>query len=154
MGYGFAVYGLGDILDVVVFDSGPIQTDLVEACLTYSQPGSSRGQIFDYAHDWFGKGDYCQNGEGPDSIIPVLQANSVVSTSPGEVREYEYSRAKTVFIQGEFDEGIVKVAKGFYDGITSEKEWIVMTGLNHFVVGQEEGAAKIIEKLLEGLRTQ
>ena len=149
LGYALSVYGLGDILDVVVLDSGPMHSDLVATCLTYSGP--NRGLMLDYAFDWAGKGDYCQNGTGPDSIIPILEANSIVSPDLTEVREYQYPRAKVVFIQGENDKPAILIGRVFYDAITSEKEWIVLPGLDHFVVGQSSGSARIVEKLLEGL---
>ena len=34
LGYGLALYRLGEILDVVVLASGPIQSDLVSTCFT------------------------------------------------------------------------------------------------------------------------
>ena len=149
LGYGLAVYGLGDILDVVVLAAGPIHSDLVNTCFTYSSP--ARGLVLDYAHDWVGKGDYCQNGSGPDSIIPILEADSIVSPDPAEVRKYHYPRAKVVFIEGEEDVGNVALARVFYDAITSEKTWIVLPGVGHIVPRYPSGADAILEELFKGL---
>ena len=72
LGFGLTVYGLEEILDVVLLDSGPVHADMVSAYFDFSTP--ARGRILDYAHDWFGKGDYCQVGSGPESFIPILKA--------------------------------------------------------------------------------
>lgn len=147
LGYGLAVYGLGDILDVVVLVSGPVHADLVNACFAFSTP--ARGQILDYAHDWFGNGDYCQNGSGPEWLISILEADSIVSSSPGEVRDYHYPNTKVVFIEGQEDAAAVALGRVFYDAITSEKTWIVLPDAGHGVANKPEGAAAIREELLK-----
>lgn len=38
LGYGLAVYGLGEILDVVVLAAGPIHSDTLNTCFTYTSP--------------------------------------------------------------------------------------------------------------------
>ncbi|MCH8909841.1 MAG: amidohydrolase family protein [Chloroflexi bacterium] len=149
LGYGLTLYGLGGILDVVVLAAGPIQSDLVSTCFTYAFP--ARGLVLDYAHDWVGNGDYCQNGSGPDWLIPILEADSIVSPDPVEVREYRYSRARVVFIEGEDDAGMAEVSRLFYDAITSEKTWIVLPGVGHVVSADPTGAEAILGELREGL---
>ena len=122
---------------------------MVETCFTYAFP--ARGLVLDYAHDWVGNGDYCQNGSGPDWIIPILEADSIVSADPAEVREYSYSRAKVVFIEGEEDEGNVVLPRLLYDAITSEKTWIVLPGVGHVVTADPSGAAAVLDELRAGL---
>ena len=64
LGYGLAVHGLGDILDVVVLAAGPLHSDLVGTCFTYSLP--ARGLVLDYAHDWVGTGTIARTEAAPN----------------------------------------------------------------------------------------
>ena len=84
-------------------------------------------------------------------MIPILEADSIVSPVPVEVREYRYSRARVVFIEGEDDAGMAEVSRLFYDAITTEKTWIVPPGVGHAVSADPTGAEAVLGELREGV---
>ena len=145
--YGLAVHGLDEILDVAVLTGGPARTDLVALCLVNST-GVSR--LVDYVMGWEENGEYCQRCEFLDWVERDLQSESIVSSLEGEVRNYNYTRTKVCFVNGEFD---IYAENGrlFYDTIVCEKEWVEIAGVGHGVPGHPEGAARIREILLDGL---
>lgn len=146
--YGLAIHNLEEVLDTVVLTSGPVFSDLVGACCTYTKP--IRGGIIDYIMGWADNGDYCQSGNCPDWLTQALQMESIVSPIPEEIRDYDYPNTKVVFIEGETDDAAVNQGAIFYDAIISEKVWIILPGVGHGVPGSDEGAVMIQEALLDG----
>ena len=145
IGYGLALYGLEDIFDVVVLTGGPPPADLVKRCFW---PGERRdSNPIDYIMGWLDNGDYCQRGEGPESVIAALQAESIVNTLPGELRDYHYPNTMVAFVEGELDVVNVEMGRNYYDAITSEKSWVVLPGVGHGVQRDPLGAATIQAKL-------
>ena len=147
IGYGLTLYGLEEIFDVVVLTGGPPAADLVEQCF---RPRSRGGP--DYIMGWLDNGDYCQRGEGPESVIAALQAESIVSAQPGEQRDYHHPNTMVAFVEGELDVANVKKGELYRDAITFETTWVVVPGASHAVHGDPDGAAAIQKALLEGLR--
>ena len=150
LGYGLTLHGLQGVLQLVLLTAGPVQADLVASCFDYSTPG--RGLSIDLALGWSGDGDYCQNGSGPDSLIGILRADSIVAASGAEKRRnYDYRDTSVVFIQGQDDEAAVELGRVFYDAITSEKTWIVIAGAGHAVAGHPDGIEATIQGIVNGL---
>lgn len=83
-------------------------------------------------------------------MVPILEADSIVSPDPAELRDYTYSRARVVFIEGGKDEGNVVLPRLFYDAITTEKTWIVPPGVGHVVSADPTGAEAVLGELREG----
>lgn len=148
LAYGLTKHGLDDILDVVLLAPGPAWTDLVTLC-DIGMPGAKF--IVDYCMGWQGDEDYCQGTDKPEWVIQALQEQSIVSSVPGESRDFHYPATKVVFIEGELDEPSMVNAWLFCDTIASEKSWIVLPGVGHGVPNDPGGAATIQEMLLEGL---
>ena len=149
VGYGLTVHGLEDIADVAILAAGPVHSDLEDTCFVYGD--GMRSIIIDYLMGWFDNGNYCQVGEGPEWTHEALEAESIVSEVPGEVRDYDYPTAKVVFIEGEDDEAAVNLAIAFYDAIATEKEWIVIPDVGHGVFGSPDTVTIMIQQLLAGL---
>ena len=81
--------------------------------------------------------------------MAALQAEHIVTTLPGDLRDYHYPHTKVAFVEGEQDRATWKI---YHDAITSEKSLVVLPGVGHEVTGDPIGAATIQEVLLEGLR--
>ena len=145
IGYGLALYGLEGIFDVVVLTGGPPGANLVNRCFRPREPGGPNH--IDYLMGWLDNGDYCQRGESPEWAIAALQAESIVSTLPGELRDYHYPNTKVAFVEGELDVGKVEMGRKYHDAITSEKTWVVLPGVGHGVPRDPVGAATIQAKL-------
>ena len=88
IGYGLALYGLEDILDIVVLTGGPPSADAVDMC--YRASGDPA--LMDPTMGWPDNGDYCERGVGPEWTIAALQAESIVSTLPGDLRRLSLSK--------------------------------------------------------------
>lgn len=151
--YGLALYGLEDIFDVVVLTGGPAAADMVYLC--YGKEADSFGGAMAYVMGWVK--DYCGNdslfrqGERLEWTVAALQAENIVSTLPGDLRDYHYPHTKVAFVEDERDPA-TELGKIYHDAITSEKSWVVLPGVGHGVDGDPIGAATIQEVLLEGLR--
>ena len=148
LAYGLSIHGLDDILDVVVLAAGPAWSDLTALC-DIGMAGAK--WIVDYCMGWLDSGDYCQGEERPEWVAQALQEQSIVSSIPGELRDYHYPATKVAFIEGELDDPAIVNGRTFYDAITCEKSWVVLEGVGHGVVGDPEGNAAVLEALLEGL---
>ena len=90
---GLTLYGLEDILDVVVLPGGP--PDLVDSCFRVP----SLWRVWDFVMDWTDNGDYCQNGERIDWVVEALQTKSLISPLPDEMRDYNYPDTRVVFVE-------------------------------------------------------
>ena len=148
IGYGLALYGLEDILDIVVLTGGPPSADAVDQC--YRASGDP--PLMDPTMGWPDNGDYCERGVGPEWTIAALEAESIVITLAGDLRDYHHPNTKVAFVNGELDVANVERGRKYYDSITSEKSWVVLSGVPHVVQRNPIGAATIQETLLEGLR--
>ena len=93
------------------------------------------------------------NHSAPEGIEYALQAESIVSPLTNEARDYNYPNTRVVFVEGELDVA-TNIGRIFYDTVTSEKSWIVLTGVGHGVPNDSSGATTIQEKLLESLAGQ
>lgn len=139
IGYGLTLYGLEEIFDVVVLTGGPAAADLVGHC---ARSGESGGP--DYIMGWLGNGEYCKRGEVvPESAIVALQAESIVSAQPGELRDYHYPNTMVAFVEGELHVPNVLDGELYRDAITSETTWVVVPGVGHGVHRDPVGAATI-----------
>lgn len=147
LAYGLAVHGLDDILDVVVLTAGPSTSDLVNLC-HIGLPGAK--WIVDYSMGWLDSGDYCQADERPEWAVRALQEESIVSSIPGELRDYHYPATKVAFVEGEGDPA-TEIGQLFYDAVSAEKSWLFLEGVGHGVPRDPEGNAAIREALLDGL---
>lgn len=151
IGYGLAVHGLEDVITVAVMTAGPMMADTVRACFDYST--LARGGILDFLMGWTGNGDYCTNGTGPDWVAQALEADSLVSSSSGEARDFDYPSTRAVFIQGALDEAATDLPLRFFDAVTSAKSWTVLPSVGHGVAGDLSGRAAITDTLLNGLKS-
>jgi len=147
LAYGLALHGLENVLDVVVLTGGPARSNLVDLCQIDAPMVKG---LVDYVMGWQDNGDYCQAGGGPEWVVQALQAESIVSPLPGELRDYHYPNTRVGFVEGEFDV-FAPLGQIFYDAITSEKSWVVLPGVGHGVPNDPGGAATILEMLLGGL---
>ena len=89
---------------------------------------------------------------GPEWTVASLEAESIVSGLPGDLRDYNYPSTKVAFVNGELDVKNVERGRIYYGAITSEKSWLVLSGVPHVVQRNPIGAETIQETLLEGLR--
>ena len=153
IGYGLALYGLEDVLDVVVMSGGPPTADAVDACYRTERRDESP-VLMDYLLGWQDEGDYCLHGEGPEWTIAALEAESIVSALPGELRDYDYPNTKVAFVEGEGDVDNIRRARKYYDAITSEKSWVVLPGVGHGVHRDPDGAATVFRALAALIRRQ
>ena len=96
---------------------------------------------------WLDNGDYCQRGEVPEWAIAALQAESIVSPLPGELRDYHYPNTMVAFVEGELDVANIENGKLYRDAITSETSWLVLPEVGHGVHRDPVGAATIQAKL-------
>ena len=147
IGYGLAVHGLEEVLSVAVMTAGPMMADLPRACLAYATGGA----LLDYLMGWSGEGDYCSVGEGPEWIVELLEAESLVSSSDGQERDYDYPNTPTFFIQGSDEERANVLPLRFFEEVTSAKTWIVLPDVGHGVPGSPSGVTAIEQALSEGL---
>ncbi|MFC1979001.1 fibronectin type III domain-containing protein [Chloroflexota bacterium] len=149
IGYGLTVHGLEDILDVVIFTAGPMHSDLEATGYEYGY--GMRAYIIDYLMGWVDDGDYCQEGEGPEWTHQALREESIVSEEPGEVRDYDYPNTEVVFIEGADDAAAFNLGIVLHDVITTEKEWMVIPGAGHGVLGSPDAVSIVQQRLLQGL---
>lgn len=149
IGYGLALYGLEDILDIVVLTGGPPSADAVHMCYRGNRDAALWA---DSTMGWRDNGDYCERGVGPEWTNTALQAKSIVSALPGDLRDYHYPSTKVAFVEGELDVANTGRGRKYYDEITSEKSWVVLPSVPHGVQYNPIGAATIQETLLDGLR--
>ena len=148
LAYGLTMHGLEDTLDLVVLASGTAWSDLTILC-DIGLPGAK--WIVDYLMGWMDAGDYCQGEDNPEWTVQALQEQSIITSVPGELRNYHYPSTKVSFIVGELDEPVMVNGRLFYDAITSDKSWVVLPGVGHGVLSNPDGAVLIQETLLEGL---
>jgi hypothetical protein len=141
---------LENILDVVVLTGGPARSNLVDLCKIEGWSGVKG--LVDYVMGWQNNGNYCQNGQFPDWVVHELQTESIVSPLTNETRDYHYPNTRVVFVEGELDV-FTNNGRIFYDAISSEKNWVVLTGVGHGVPHNYDGATKIQEMLLDGLES-
>jgi len=146
--YGLALHNLESIFDVVVLTGGPSRSNLVELCKVNA---SGVNALIDYVMGWQTEGEYCQSCQFPELVEKALLSESIVSPLTDEDRDFNYSETKLVFIEGELDK-FAPTGKYFYDIIICEKNWIEITGVGHGIPRNPDGAQKIRQILLEGLR--
>ena len=149
--YGLALHELENILDVVVLTGGPARSNLIDLCNIEGWPGVK--ELVDYVMGWLDNGNYCQTGQFPEEIEHALQAESIVSPLTNETRDYHYPNTQVVFVEGELDV-VTNNGRIFYDTITSEKSWFVLTGVGHGIPNDSSGSTTIQEMLLDGLEGQ
>ena len=106
--------------------------------------------LVDYVMGWQDNGNYCRTRQFPEGIEHALQAESIVSPLTNETRDYHYPNTRIVFVEGELDV-TTDIGRIFYDVITSEKSWVVLTGVGHGIPNDSSGATTIQEMLLDGL---
>ena len=145
LGWGLAVYGLDELLDVVVLTGGPPSADTTHQCFSAFWDG------MDEFLGWPDGGNFCSRGSGPEWVSDWLQAESIVSTFPGDLRDYEYLKTKVAFIHGEQDTPRMVRARVYFEAITTDKTWDILPGVGHVVSGYSPGAAEIQNRLLSGL---
>lgn len=149
--YGLSVYGLEDLLDMVILTGGPPVSRVDVACFGTDDPALQdavwpdqmartwAGSLTDGLMGWVGSGDYCKSGSGPEDALGALQATSLVS--PTEPRDYTFPQTKVNFVNSEGD-GTRSNHQGriYYEQITSPKAWHEIAGTAHGIPGTAEGA--------------
>lgn len=155
IGYGLSLYGLENILDMVVLSGGPPTSRLDVSCFGSTDPALQGAvwsldiagrQIVDVAMGWSRTGSYCKKG-GPSSAdrVKALQDTSLVS--PTETRDYSFPRTKVNFVNSETDYANA-TGKLYYDVITTAKAWYQIPGDEHGVDQTAVGAKKIRDLFL------
>jgi hypothetical protein len=154
IGYGLASHGLDEILDAVVLSGGPPTSDAWDVCFGSGQLPQPRGGtsvLMDHVLGFLGDGDYCQWGAGPEEAEETARRESIVSSEPGEVRDYDYPSTVVSFVEGGNDRSNIPRAQLYFDAIKSAKTWDLLPGVPHSVQNNPDGAAKIRERLFEHL---
>lgn len=163
--YGLSVYGLEEVLDMVVLTAGPPVSRLDVACLGTDDPQLKpsvwpdsiartwAGALVDGVMGWSQNGDYCKKGTASEQALKQLRADSLVS--PTEERDYAYPRTKVNFVNSQADGTHANhQARLYFEKVTSAKAWYVIPGDSHFVHGTLEGAKKIRELHLNECKPQ
>ena len=84
--------------------------------------------------------------------IGLLVQGDHVKEVEGRVRAHIHGLVGAIEDEGELDV-VTNNGRIFYDAITSEKKWIMLSEVGHGIPGNPEGVAVIQDKLLEGLET-
>lgn len=163
--YGLSVYGLEDLLDMVILTGGPPVSRMDVACFGTDDPDlkaaewpenlrrNRAGPLNDRLMGWENNGDYCRKGSGPKEALRQLQAISLAS--PTEPRDYSFPRTKVNFVNSEAD-GTHANHQGriYYEKITSTKAWYEIPGRAHGIERTKEGAKIIRELFLNECKAQ
>ncbi len=160
IGYGLSVYGLEDVLDMVIFSAGVTSSDFEVACFGSDDPAREEAEyrgpgtrgVVDAAMGWDGDENYCLKGEYDEQVAKLLDAESIVSSLA--VRDFSYPKTKTNFLNSERDStGSDEQGRIYYEAITTEKAWHEIAGSVHTVDATEEGAAVIRDLFLNECRS-
>lgn len=162
--YGLTFYGVADLLDYVVLESGPNWSRIDAACIKDDDgedDGGDGGDDLDdlYAEDgerrtidWgFG---FASDGSGPCARSRTAYRSQFQAASVAYgLHTYKYPHTKILFLFGEEDETTTR-AQGevFYDTLKdSGSPWIERLEIDdadHFVTDSPEGAAAMQNALL------
>lgn len=158
-GYGLAVHGLEDLLDMVIMSGGPPVTRLDDYCfgdleaLRERRPppeprrlASTGRTLVDQALGWHGVGDHCKRIDEvpPGEAIELAQRDSLVSPSAGVTRDFDYPHTKVNFVES-VDDRAAAQGRIYFDAVQSAKAWYEFPGDFHRIDDTEAGASKIVE---------
>ena len=150
--YGLSVYGLEDILDMVVLTGGPPITRLDVGCFGSDDPELQSAELSDASplgliDSVMGWPRYCANRSPTTEAIKEAQDTSIVSST--ESRDYDYPNTKVNFVESAGDtQNADDQAQIYYDAVTSAKSWYYISAATHGVFEDPEGSAKIQELFL------
>jgi hypothetical protein len=154
--YGLAVYGLEELLDMVVLTGGPPVSRVDASCFGTTDPALTPAiwpadtggrNLIDLAMGWINKGDYCKAGTGPAAAAEALRDTSLVS--PTETRDYDYPHTKVNFVNSEADSTAADECGRLYsNAIATAKSWYEIAGTQHEVDSTAAGGQKIRDLLL------
>lgn len=163
IGYGLSVYGLEDQVDMAILTGGPPVSRVDVGCFGSADPtlqaaawpaGIGGRLLTDKLMGWFGNGDYCQNGAGPQEAVQAAQDTSLVSPTPTETRDYDFPATKVNFVNSQADataadeQGLL-----YFNALLSPKTWYEISGTSHEVAATTEGSQKIRELFLNECHT-
>jgi len=154
IGYSLAIHNLEEIVDVAVLSGGPPTSDAWDVCFgsgPRGEPAGGTSALMDHVFGWLDNGNYCQMGAGPDFAQEITRRESIVSDEPGEVRDFDHPNTIVSFVEGGQDQANIRRAEKYFNAITSAKTWDVLPDVPHAVHNNPDGAAKIRERMLEGL---
>ena len=162
--YGLALYGLEDVLDMVIMSGGPPLSRLDQYCFPERardlgrEPGAEAGAprmaattgrtLVDVVMGWEGTADYCKRVDRPSSeIVESLQRDSLVPPFAEEKRDFNYPTTKVNFVES-LEDPAARQGRLYFDAVSSAKQWHDVPGRAHQVDNTEAGSA-LIQRLFE-----
>ena len=157
-GYGLTLYGLGEVLDLVIMSGGPPMSRIDKYCFPRGRgrspaSASARAQmaattgrtLVDRVMGWEGTSDLCKRVDTPDTeFVEALQRESLVPPFADEERDFDYPGTRVHFVESAEDPSAAQ-GRIYFDAIQSHKEWHEIPGRVHQADNTKAGSAKIVE---------
>jgi hypothetical protein len=157
-GYGLALYGLEDVLDLVIMSGGPPLTRVDRYCFpdrSGREPVSDAARakmaattgrtLVDRVMGWEGTSDLCKRVDLPATeFVQAAQRESLVPPFADEERDFDYPSTRVHFVES-VEDPAASQGRIYFDAIQSHKEWHDIPGRVHQADNTEAGSAKIIE---------
>lgn len=150
--YGLTFYNLEEQIDAAILTAGPPISQLSANCFgsyaeqfpknDFSASGNGRYRT-DLVHGILDDG-FCQLGETIPQLENRFEEDSIVGINPLIPRDYNYPGVALTFINSKEDPTNANfIAWTYYNMITSEANWLLISGKEHEVDNTPNGAARI-----------
>ena len=149
---GLVFYKLEQNLKTAILSGGPPFSRLDIACFgDPKRPDAKLNEninnkpLIDYIMGWRENGDYCTLGNADTSATILAKASGLVTEN---VNADYFFDTNLVFINSNDETNADDQGRIFYDQVSSEKEWINISGTRHDIPNTREGAEKMSEVLI------